>query len=106
HGLDQSNNPTLLEALSPTVCVAMNGPKKGIQPNTFRALNALPGVKTIYQIHYNLLYGDEGNTPDEFIANKKNPEAGELIKASVDAEQGTFTVSIGVDGPKREFTIQ
>ncbi|MHC4682274.1 MAG: ComEC/Rec2 family competence protein [Planctomycetota bacterium] len=88
HGLDQSNNPTLLEALSPTVCVAMNGPKKGIQPNTFRA------------------FGDEGNTPDEFIANKKNPEAGELIKASVDAEQGTFTVSIGVDGPKREFTIQ
>ncbi|UCC99059.1 MAG: MBL fold metallo-hydrolase [Phycisphaerales bacterium] len=105
HGLDQSNNPTLLEALSPTVCVAMNGPKKGIQPNTFRALNALPGVKAIYQIHYNILYGDAGNTPDEFIANKTNPEGGELIKASVDAKQGTFTVCIGVDGPKREFTI-
>lgn len=106
HGLDQSNNPLLLKALSPTVCVAMNGPKKGIQPDTFRALRELPGVKAIYQIHYNTLYGDEGNTAEEFIANKKDPERGELIMASVDAEKGTFTVSIGVKGPKREFRIQ
>jgi beta-lactamase superfamily II metal-dependent hydrolase len=106
HGLDQSNNPTLLEALSPTVCVAMNGPKKGIQPNTFRTLNALPSVKAIYQIHYNILYGDEGNMPDEFIANEKDSERGGFIKASVDAKRGTFSVSIGVGGPKREFSIQ
>ena len=33
HGLDQSNNPILLKALSPAVCVAMSSPKKGIQPN-------------------------------------------------------------------------
>jgi len=106
HGLDQSNNPVLLKALNPTVCVAMNGPKKGIQPETFKALDALPDIKAIYQIHFNVLYGDEGNTPGEFIANKKEPEKGELIKASVDAKQGTFTVSIGVDGSKREFEIQ
>ncbi|HUV64874.1 MAG TPA: MBL fold metallo-hydrolase [Sedimentisphaerales bacterium] len=106
HGLDQSNNPVLLKALNPTVCVAMNGPKKGIQPETFKALDALPDIKAIYQIHFNVLYGDEGNTPGEFIANKKEPEKGELIKASVDAEKGTFTVSIGVDGSKREFEIQ
>jgi beta-lactamase superfamily II metal-dependent hydrolase len=106
HGLDQSNNPVLLKALSPTVCVAMNGPKKGIQPEAFKALNALPDIKAIYQIHYNVLYGDEGNTHGEFIANKEEPEKGEPIKASVDAQKGTFAVSIGVGGTKREFPIQ
>ena len=106
HGLDQSNNPLLLKALSPTVCVAMNGPRKGIQPNAFRALNSLPSVKAIYQIHYNTIYGDEGNTAEEFIANKKDPQKGELIKVSVDPEEGNFTVSIGVNGPKRMFPIQ
>ena len=106
HGLDQSNNPLLLKALSSTVCVAMNGPRKGIQPNTFRAMKALPSIKAIYQIHYNTIYGDEGNTAEEFIANKKDPNKGELIKASVDPEKGNFTVSIGVNGPKRTFPIQ
>ena len=106
HGLDQSNNPLLLKALSPTVCVAMNGPRKGIQPNAFNALKALPSVKAIYQIHYNTIYGDEGNTAEEFIANKNDPNKGELIKASVDPEKDIFTVSIGVNGPKRTFPIQ
>ena len=106
HGLDQSNNTLLLKALSPTVCVAMNGPRKGIQPNTFRALKALPSVKAIYQIHYNTMYGDQGNTDEEFIANKNDPERGELIKFSVDPEKSNFTVSIGVNGPKRAFAIK
>jgi competence protein ComEC len=106
HGLDQSNNPILLKALSPTVCVAMNGPRKGIQPDTFQALKALPSVRTIYQIHYNTIYGDDGNSGEEFIANKNDPEKGELIKASVDPIKGNFTVSIGVNGLKRTFPIQ
>jgi len=106
HGLDLSNNPVLLKALSPTVCVAMNGPKKGIQPNAFKALKSLPSVRAIYQIHYNTIYGDEGNTAEEFIANKEDPKKGELIKVSVDPDKGNFAVSIGVNGPKRKFPIQ
>ena len=106
HGLDQSNNPLLLKALNPTVCVAMNGPTKGIGPDTFQALKALPGVQAIYQIHYNTRYGDQGNTADEFIANKQDPQKGELVKVSVDSTKGTFAVSIGVTGPKKEFPIQ
>jgi beta-lactamase superfamily II metal-dependent hydrolase len=107
HGLDQSNNPILLKALSPTVCVAMNGPRKGIQPRTFRELKALPSVKAIYQIHYNTLYGDNGNTAREFIANpKEEPNRGQYIKASVYPEKGIFTVSVGADGAKRRFQIE
>jgi beta-lactamase superfamily II metal-dependent hydrolase len=90
HGLDQSNNPMLLKALSPTVCVAMNGPKKGIQPRTFHDLKALPSVKAIYQIHYNTQYGDKGNTSPEFIA----------------AHKATFTISINSAAPTGIYPIQ
>lgn len=106
HGLDQSNNPLLLKALSPTVCVAMNGPKKGIQPNTFNTLKVLPSVKAIYQIHYNTLYGDQGNTHPDYIANKYDPQKGRYIKASVYPDKGTFTVSIDRNGPRKTFPIQ
>ena len=107
HGLDRSNNPVLLEALSPTVCVAMNGPRKGIQPRTFGVLKGLPSVKAIYQIHYNTQYGDKGNTGVEFIANQKGDrDKGQYIKARVYPEKGIFTVSIGPDGAPRTYQIQ
>jgi beta-lactamase superfamily II metal-dependent hydrolase len=106
HGLDQSNNPILLKALNPTVCVAMNGPRKGIQPRTFKALNALPSVKAIYAIHYNTQYGDAGNPPPEFIANKDNPNKGEYIKASISPTKRTFTLQIGPEGKKWTYAIQ
>ncbi|MHC4086348.1 MAG: ComEC/Rec2 family competence protein [Planctomycetota bacterium] len=106
HGLDMSNNPVLLKALNPTVCVAMNGPRKGIQPRTFGVLKTLPSVKAIYQIHYNTQYGDGGNTAAELIANKDNPKQGQYIKASVYPEKGIFTVRIGPDGAAKTYQIQ
>jgi beta-lactamase superfamily II metal-dependent hydrolase/catechol 2,3-dioxygenase-like lactoylglutathione lyase family enzyme len=107
HGLDLSNNPILLKAISPTVCVAMNGPRKGIEPNTFKAMKALSSVKAIYQIHCNTQFGDAGNTAPEFIANpKENPKQGQYIKVSVYAEKGIFNVSIGQDGSSRTYPIQ
>lgn len=107
HGLDLSNNRLLLQALRPTVAVAMNGPRKGIQPRTFKDLTALPSLKAVYQIHYNTKYGDEGNTKSEFIANPKdNPDQGEFIKVSVYPEEDTFTLQIGPKGEKRAYHIQ
>ncbi|MCX8038858.1 MAG: MBL fold metallo-hydrolase, partial [Candidatus Sumerlaeia bacterium] len=106
HGLDLSNNPVLLKALNPTVCIAMNGPRKGIQPNTFAALRQLPAMQALYQIHFNTQYGEAGNTAPEFIANYKDPNAGEFIKVSVDAAQGIYTVSIGEKGTPRTFSIK
>jgi competence protein ComEC len=105
HGLDMSNNPVLLKALEPMVCVAMNGPRKGIQLRTFFALKSLPSVKAIYQIHYNTQIGDAGNTAAEFIANNV-PQEGQYIKASVHPEKGIFTVSIGPDGAPKIYQIQ
>jgi len=106
HGLDLSNNPVFLRAIRPTVCVAMNGPKKGIQPKTFRALREIPDIQAIYQIHCNTQYGDEGNTRPEWIANMKDPKKGELIKVSVNHDKGNYSVSIGVNGPKRLYLVK
>ncbi|MHC4544994.1 MAG: ComEC/Rec2 family competence protein, partial [Planctomycetota bacterium] len=105
HGLDMSNNPVLLKAIRPTVCVAMNGPRKGIQLRTFVMLKTLPSVKAIYQIHYNTQFGDAGNTTAEFIANNV-PREGQYIKASVYPEKGVFTVRIGPDGAPKTYQIQ
>jgi beta-lactamase superfamily II metal-dependent hydrolase/catechol 2,3-dioxygenase-like lactoylglutathione lyase family enzyme len=107
HGLDLSNNSILLKAISPTVCVAMNGPRKGIEPNTLKALKAVPSVKAIYQIHYNTQSGDAGNTAPEFIANpKESPKEGRYIKAAIYPDKGVFTISIGRDGPAQGYPIQ
>jgi len=106
HGLDMSNNPLLVKALNPTVCIAMNGPKKGIQPRSFRTLKSPPGIQAIYQIHYNVLYGDEGNTSKDKIANFESPDKGEWIKVAAFPKQKYFTVSIGCDGQEQKYNIK
>ncbi len=107
HGWDLSNNELLLKALAPTVAVAPNGPRKGIQPQTFKSLTALTGLKALYQIHYNTEHEGQYNTKPEFIANpKENPNKGEFIKASVQPDKGAFTIQIGPIGEKRTYTIQ
>jgi len=106
HGLDQSNNPVLLRALAPTAAIAMNGPRKGIQPNTFRVLGELPSVKAIYAIHFNTQYGPTGNPPREFIANPDDPNAGRFIRLSVGPETESFTVTVGEDGDERTYTVK
>ena|GEM_PF-192779 len=106
HGLDLSNNPLLLKALDPTVAVAMNGPRKGIQPRTFKDLTALPGIKALYQIHYNTEQEGQYNARPEFIANPKdNPDKGEFIKASVHLDKGIFAIQVGPNGGKATYAL-
>lgn len=85
----------------------MNGPRKGIQSRTFRDTTALPGLKGLYQIHYNTQYGTAGNTRPEFIANPKDdPDKGEFIKATVYPGKNAFTLQIGPTGEKRSYPIR
>ncbi len=107
HGWDLSNNTLLLQALSPTVCVAPNGPRKGIMPRTFKDLTALPSLQALYQIHYNTEHDGQYNTQADLIANPKNdPNKGQYIKASVSSNGETFTLQIGPTGEKRTYKIQ
>jgi len=95
HGLDQSNNPVLVQALAPTVCIAMNGPRKGIQPRSFLTFNQLASLQGLYQIHYNTQYGDQGNPAPQFIANGAGTPGGQWIKVVVSPGTGTYSVFLG-----------
>ena len=105
HGLDFSNNPLFLKALSPTVCVAPNGPTKGISSRTFGDLRSLSSVEAIYQLHYNTEKGNP-NTDLEYIANdSRNSISGNYIKASVDPDAGQFSISIPAKGSQFSYPI-
>lgn len=107
HGWDLSNNTLLLKALSPTVCVALNGPRKGIMPRTFKDLTALPSLQALYQIHYNTEHDGQYNAKPDFIANPKaDPGKGQYIKASVLPDGSTFTLQIGPTGERRTYNVQ
>ncbi len=105
HGLNVSNNPLLLKAIDPVVCIFQNGPRKGSHPRVIRTLEGVPSVRGIYQIHFNREYGKEGNVGDDFIANPAGTEGGEYIKVSVDHDQGSYTVTVGSDGQPQTYMI-
>jgi beta-lactamase superfamily II metal-dependent hydrolase len=94
HGLDASNNPTLLRSIKPTVAIMNNGARKGGSPNTVKWLRELPSLKDLWQLHRNVTSTAEQNAPADFIANLDEQNDGaNMIRVSVDAARKTFTVT-------------
>lgn len=106
HGLDLSNNPLLIQSIEPVVAVAMNGPRKGVQPGAFRTLSAQPSLQALYQLNYNTRYGAKGNTDPALIANPEGTEGGNYVKAAVSAEDGTIRMGFREGGEARSFSYR
>jgi competence protein ComEC len=102
HGLANSNHPTLLRTIRPTVTVMNNGPRKGGQAEVVRLLRSLESVEANYQMHRNVQTGPEDNTDPELIAND-DPEGGQFIHVRVEPDGSRFVVRIGEDGAPRAF---
>jgi competence protein ComEC len=105
HGLDQSNNPLLIETIHPRVVVINNSQKKGAEPNTMKTLKSTKSVEAIWQIHRNIRTGDDLNTTPEFIANAKEDDNNvkvEFIKATIQSD-GRFSVQIGTNGKPQTY---
>jgi competence protein ComEC len=103
HGLDVSNNPILVRALSPRVAVMSNGNTKGCGAQTFSTLKSTPGIEAIYQIHRNLRSDSQHNTEPDHIANAEKDCAANFIKVTVAPTAETYTVSIPGRGHSRTF---
>jgi beta-lactamase superfamily II metal-dependent hydrolase len=102
HGMDTSNNPVLLQSVSPTVAIMNNGPKKGGSANVVKWLRELPSLKALYQVHRNIATSDADNTAPELIANVEE-NSSDMIWVSVDAAKKTFTVTNGRTKASKTF---
>lgn len=110
HGLDVSNNPILVQSLTPTVAVMNNGPKKGGSAVAFAALKSVKSLRALYQVHQSYNVPAEENAAAEFVANHGalvrqdavRCEAN-LIKLSVAPDGKNYTVSIPATGHTRTF---
>ena len=106
HGLEVSNNPVLLQTVSPTVAIFNNGPTKGGHPDVIRTLRALPNMHGIWQLHRNLTAPSEMNTDHEMIANSVADCKGEFIKVAVMSDGKSYTVQIGEHGKPERYTTR
>ena len=107
HGLDSSNNPLLIRALAPTVAVMNNGPRKGASGSTLTALNSVPQLEALYQVHENIRDDRENNTSDPLLmANRGEP--GEICSAhpihcEVSPDGETYTLRVPSTSHSRTY---
>ena len=105
HGLDVSNNPTMVHAIDPIVTVMCNGPEKGGAKRTLETLAGVKSLQASYQLHRNVKLPAEVQPKASRIANTEPTVncAGRWIKASVAPDGKSYTVQISEDGPKETF---
>jgi competence protein ComEC len=105
HASDSSNNPALLRTLRPTVVVVNNGPRKGGEAGTLRALGSQKSIRAVYQMHKSLL-APVGNTSPDRIANQEEDCAAFFIKLSVDPSGRSYTVWVPPTGHRRTYATR
>jgi beta-lactamase superfamily II metal-dependent hydrolase len=90
HGFEQSNSPALVDAIQPRVAIMDNGAKKGGSTPTIETIRKIPGLETLWQLHYSVEAG-ASNTDEKHIANLEGPDTGNNLYLSI-APSGAFTV--------------
>jgi beta-lactamase superfamily II metal-dependent hydrolase len=91
HGLYQSNDRAIVEALHPRVAIMNNGPHKGGSKEAWEIIHNSPGLEDLWQLHYALDSDKEHNVPEMLIANPAENCEGKSIKVTADPD-GAFTV--------------
>jgi beta-lactamase superfamily II metal-dependent hydrolase len=106
HGLDISNHPALLKAVSPTVAVINNGAKKGGTPGAFKWLKETPSIKDIFQLHRNVATGPGDNTAPELTANDDLECKGDGVVLTVDPSGKNYTVEVPSKKTKKTYSVK
>jgi beta-lactamase superfamily II metal-dependent hydrolase len=102
HGMNLSGPAAMVHALRPRVAIMNNGARKGGSPETFEILKRSPGLEDLWQLHFALGAGQQGNSPDSLIANTEANCEGKWLKMTVAAD-GSFTVENSRNGFKKTY---
>jgi len=106
HGLDISNNPALLKAVSPTVAIINNGAKKGGNAATFKWLKETSSIKDVFQVHRNVATGPGDNTSPELTANDDEKCDGQGIVLTVEPSGKSYTVEVPSKKTKKSYAVK
>lgn len=89
-----SESPKAIWDLAPRVAIVNNGPRKGGDAAGWKNLAASPGIEDVWQLHYGIAAGAEGNSRDALIANLApgGDEDGKFLKVEALAT-GEFSVT-------------
>jgi beta-lactamase superfamily II metal-dependent hydrolase len=102
HGLFQSNDQAIVNALHPRVAIMNNGPHKGGSKEAWETVHKSLGLEDLWQLHYALDSDKDHNVAEEFIANPLENCEGKYIKVTAD-EDGGFTVLNSRNGFKKTY---
>lgn len=101
HGWYQSSSPALVDAIRPRVAIMDNGATKGGSKPTIETIRKIPGLETLWQLHYSEEAGPD-NTPAPYIANLHGPDTGNGLELTA-AANGSFSVTNPRTGQTREY---
>ncbi len=89
-----NRSPTAFRGTSPRVAIMNNGPRKGGLAESVKSVMASPGIEDLWQLHFAVANGKEGNATEAMIANlaEGDSDQGLYLKASASAD-GSFTVT-------------
>jgi competence protein ComEC len=105
HGWNQSSSPALVDAIHPQVAIMDNGATKGGSKATLETFKKVPGLETLWQLHYSEEGGDADNTQAQFIANLQGPDNGNYLELNA-APDGKFSVSNPRTGETKAYTAK
>jgi competence protein ComEC len=91
HGSNESGSPQLVHALNPRVAIMNNGARKGDDPDVWKTVHDTPGLLDLWQLHFGVAGGKEGNSSDTVIANVDEICEGKWLKMTVRPD-GSFTI--------------
>jgi competence protein ComEC len=88
-----SESPKAIWDLAPRVAIMDNGPRKGGDATGWKMIATSPGLDELWQLHYSLAAGADGNSRDALIANlvPGGDEDGKFLKVEA-LPTGEFTV--------------
>jgi beta-lactamase superfamily II metal-dependent hydrolase len=92
HGTDASGPAAIVHSLAPRVAIMNNGAKKGGTPVAWRAVKTSPGLEDLWQVHFALAGGKDGNVAEDMIANVDESCKGFGLMVSAE-KSGAFSVT-------------